>query len=102
MDKEKSSHARAPGIDSLPGFFFFNPFFVRVVLFVFSFQLLFFTLLVLPLYNFTRCCVKRISIFAYEAFVRKEYLGDSFFCNGNRSVVCLTHSLPTLLRTKWA
>ena len=74
----------------------------------FSFQLFFYLLAgfilftEFPLYSFTRCCVKSISIFAYEAFEWREYLGDRFFCSGNRSVVCLTHSLPNVLHTEWA
>ena len=84
-------------MQELPGICFFYPFFDRVV-FLFNLSFFFyllagFILLMLSLYSFTRCCVKRISIFAYKAFVWREYLGDGFFCNGNRRVVCMPNAL---------
>ena len=89
----KPLHARALG--STPGrgillavlfgsFFFLTSFFYLLAGFI---------LLVLPHYSFASCCVKRIFIFGYNAFECREYLGDGFYCSGNRSVVCMPNAL---------
>ena len=101
VDNMKPLHARAPGFD-------FGPwnFIGRVVWIVFLYNFFFyllagFILLVLPHYSFASCCVKRIFIFAYNAFEWREYLGAGFYCSGNRSVVCMPNALAPNCLTHW-
>ena len=104
VDKKRPLHAWAPGFDSRP----WNS---LAVLFCSFFFLTFFYLLagfilfiVLPLYSFARCWVKRIFIFAYKGF-EERIIGWCFFflifCSGNQSVVCMPNALALHCLTHW-
>ena len=73
----------------------------------FSFQLLFFTYWLvsfyLQSYPFTASRDVAFNVFLYLR-VRPLCAGNIWVmvCNGNRSVVCLRQSLPTVLHTEWA
>ena len=89
----KPLHARTPGFDSGPWNFIGRVVWIVFFLTSFFYLLAGFILLVLPHYSFASCCVKRIFIFAYNAFECREYLVDGFYCSGNQSVVCMPNAL---------
>ena len=101
VDKMKPLHARAPRFNTRPWNFI-----GRVVRIVFLFNFFFlpigwFHFISVAPYSFASCCVKRIFIFAYNAFECREYLVDGFYCSGNRSVVCMPNALAPHCLTHW-